>query len=99
MGRPVQNSTFVTTISLDDYANPGNAMVDPTLASGDFKVSIDGGALANLATLPTVEPSGSRLVKIDLSGSEMNGERITIQCVDQTSPKQWADRIFTIHTD
>ena len=99
MGRPVQNSAFTTTIGLMDYAVPGNLKVSPTLASGDFQVSIDGGSFANLATLPTNDPASSPSVTIALSSSEMNGERITIKCIDQTGTKEWADFMFTIHTD
>jgi hypothetical protein len=98
MGRPVQNSAFTTTIALIDKAT-GDLKVSPTLASGDFKVVIDGGAAANLTTLPTNDPGSSTCVTIALSSSEMNGERITIICIDQTSPKEWADFQFTIHTD
>lgn len=95
---PVKGVAFKTAICLEDYANPGNFKANPTIAAGDFKVSIDGGALANLATLPAVEPAGSIWVEIDGSTSEMNGDRIMFQCIDQTSPKEWADFSFTIMT-
>ena len=36
----------------------GQYKTTPTLASGDFKIEKDGGTAANLATLPTVSPSG-----------------------------------------
>ena len=94
----IKGEDFVTYITLEDYAKPGNLKSSPTLASGDFKISKDGGAFANLATLPTVEPSGSVSVKIPLSTTEMNADNILITCVDQTAPKEWADYSFTIIT-
>ena len=95
---PKKNEDFKVRISLEDYGNPGNLKSNPTLASGDFQVDIDGAGLADLATLPTVSPSSSRLVLIELSATEMDGDVITVQCVDQTSPKQWADLVISIPT-
>ncbi len=56
--------------------------VNPTIASGDFKVSIDGGAYNNLSTLPVVTPAGGTFVKFTLSTSEMDGDNITVQGID-----------------
>lgn len=95
---PVKNEDFKIRISLEDYANPGNFKVNPTIAAGDFKVSIDGGALTNLATLPTVSPAAGPLVLLELSAAEMNGDVIAIVCIDQTSPKEWADFVLSIPT-
>lgn len=69
----------------------------PTLAAGDFKVSIDGGALANLATLPTNTPASSTMVKFTLSTSEMAGDVITVVCIDAAG-SEWNDAMFTIFT-
>lgn len=69
----------------------------PTLAAGDFKVSIDGGALANLATLPTNTPASSKMVKFSLSGAEMTGDNITIICSDAAGA-EWCDVVFNIQT-
>lgn len=95
---PKKNEDFKIRISLEDYANPGNFKSSPTLAAGDFKVAVDGTALANLATLPTVSPASSVLVLLELSASEMNGDVITIVCIDQTVPKEWADFVLSIPT-
>lgn len=95
---PVKNEDFKIRISLEDYANPGNFKTNPTLAAGDFKVSIDGGALTNLTTLPTVSPAAGPLVLLELSAAEMNGDVISIVCIDQTSPKEWADFVLSIPT-
>ncbi len=95
---PVKNEDFIIYVSLYDMVNSGTFKTNPTIASGDWKVSKDGGALANLSTLPTVEPSGSMWVKISLSNTEMNADNVAIQGVDQTTPKEWADFALSIPT-
>ena len=95
---PVKNEDFSVQVALEDYANPGNFKSSPTIAAGDFKVAKDGGALANLTTLPSVAPASSVLVTIALSATEMNADVVSIVCVDQTSPKEWADLVISIPT-
>jgi hypothetical protein len=95
---PVKNEEFKVRISLEDYANAGNFKSNPTIAAGDFKVDIDGAGLGNLATLPSVSPAASVLVLISLSAAEMNGDVITLVCIDQTSPKEWSDLVVSIPT-
>lgn len=95
---PVKNEDFKIRVSLEDYANPGNFKSNPTIAAGDFKVAVDATALTNLTTLPSVSPSGSVLVLVELSASEMNGDVITIVAIDQTSPKEWSDFVLSIPT-
>jgi hypothetical protein len=95
---PIKNQDFVIRVSLADMANAGRFKASPTIAAGDFQVDIDGAGFGNLATLPSVDPAASRAVKISLSASEMNGDVITIQCVDQTSPPEWADLVISIPT-
>lgn len=65
-------------------------VTNPTLAAGDAKVSIDGGAFANLGTLPAVTPAGGVGVKITLSAGEMTGTNILICLKDQTAPEEWS---------
>lgn len=95
---PVKNEDFEIQVALEDYANPGNFKSNPTLASGDAKVAKDGGALANLTTLPAVEPASSVLVTISLSATEMNADVVSVVLVDQTNPKEWADLVISIPT-
>lgn len=95
---PKKNEDFIVYIQLEDYYNAGRKKTNPTIAAGDFKVSIDGGTLANLATLPSVAPASSSWVKITLSSTEMNGDNISVQCIDQTSPPEWTDYGFCIVT-
>lgn len=95
---PVKNETFVVYICLSDMANPGSFKSNPTIASGDFTISKDGGAFANLATLPTVTPASGVAVKIELSATEMNADNVIIVWQDQTTPKEWADGYLSIPT-
>lgn len=95
---PVKNEDFVIQIGLEDYANPGNLKSSPTIAAGDFKVSKDGGALANLTTLPVVAPAASVCVTITLSATEMNADVVTVVWQDQTAPKEWVDDLISIPT-
>lgn len=95
---PVKNEEFKIRVSLSDMSNPGSYKSSPTLAAGDFKVDKDGGGLNNLATLPSVSPAAGVLVLIELSATEMNADVVTVVCIDQTSPKEWADLVFSIPT-
>ena len=61
-------------------------------------MSKDGGALSNLTTLPVNEPASSVLVTIALSSTEMNADVVSVVCIDQTSPKEWADLVISIPT-
>lgn len=95
---PVKNEDFNFAVFLEDYASPGNWKSNPTIAAGDFQISKDYGAFANLATLPDVEPNSTRQVRVQLSSTEMNADIVVIQWVDQTNPKEWADGAITILT-
>lgn len=85
-------------IGLPDAAVGGSFKTNPTIAAGDFKISIDGGALANLTNLPTVTPAGGAQVKFILTQAETNGDNLAIWCVDQTATKEWADTLVTFQT-
>ena len=95
---PVKNEDFVIRISLSDLNTPGSFKSSPTIAAGDFKVDKDGAGLNNLATLPTVDPSGTVLVKISLSATEMNADVVSLVFIDQTNPKEWCDFVLCIPT-
>lgn len=95
---PKKSTAYIIYVGLPDSALAYAYKSNPTLAAGDAKVSIDGGALANLTTLPAVTPASSKMVKISLSTSEMNGDNITVVLSDQTAPPEWADVIVNIPT-
>lgn len=95
---PVKNEDLILYIALQDAAAPSSFKASATIAAGDWKVSKDGGSLANLTTLPSVEPSGSVMVKLTLSATEMNADNVTIVGIDQTATKEWADFMLNIPT-
>jgi hypothetical protein len=95
---PAKVSTqYIFYVSLVSQADTKLMKVNPTIAAGDFKVSIDGGALANLGTLPTVTPASSAMVKITLSTSEMAGANATVVCSDAAGA-EWCDLTINIPT-
>ena len=95
---PAKVSTqFILYVGLVSQANPKTMQANPTIAAGDFKVSIDGGALANLGTLPTVTPASGKMVKITLSTSEMAGANATVVCSDAAGA-EWCDLVVNIPT-
>ena len=95
---PKKNQAFVAYITLQDAGDSTSFKSSPTIASGDFKISKDGGAFANLTTLPTVTPAATVSVKLDLSATEMNADQVLIVWIDQTSPKEWIDGSLAINT-
>lgn len=79
------------SVALVDASDRLSLKVNPTIEVGDVKISKNGGSLANLTYTPTPEPAGSAIVKVELTDSEMDAERIDIVFSDQTNPKEWAD--------
>lgn len=76
----------------------GQYKVTPTLAAGDFKIEKDGGAAANLATLPSVAPAAGSSIEIPFSAAEMQGKHIVLRAVD-VAGAEWNDdaiHIFTV---
>ena len=94
---PKINTAYVIYIDLVSQANTKLFQVAPTIAAGDFKVSTDGGAYANLATLPVVTPAAGSTVKISLSAAEMNGASVHVQCRDAAGA-EWCDFSFNLQT-
>lgn len=96
MPNPKKGVAYTFSVSLLDAADTRALRANPTLATGDVKVSVDDGAYANITTLPTVTPAGGTKVKVSLSAAEMNGDRIDVQFIDQTATKEWTDRHVAI---
>lgn len=92
---PVLATAYSFYVSLADAADPSSFKVDPTIAEGDFKISIDSGALANLTNLPAASPSGSSLVLVSLTADEMNGAKINIQAID-VAGDEWQSLVASI---
>jgi hypothetical protein len=88
---------LILYVSLVDQSNTKLFKANPTLASGDCKISLDGGAFANLATLPTVTPAAGRAVKITLSQAETNADNLLIVFSDAAGA-EWCDLAVNIQT-
>jgi len=89
----------IVKASSTDYAIVGNTPTpDWTPAAGDVKISKDGGAFANIATLPsTVTLAGSAAWSWTLSAAETEATEIVIQIID-ASPKAVQDQFFRLQT-
>lgn len=94
---PKRAAQYICYVGVADQANTKLLKANPTIAAGDFKVSVDGGAFANLATLPTVTPASGTAVKITLSASEMTGDNIVVACIDAAGA-EWCDQLINIQT-
>jgi hypothetical protein len=95
---PVKNEDFIIYVCVYDANVPNRHKVNPTIAAGDWQISKDGGAFANLATLPAVTPASGAAVKITLSSTEMNADNVLVRWADQTDPPEWADDFLAIPT-
>lgn len=94
---PKKNTAFVFFTSLVSQGTSGVFQANPTLATGDVTVTIDGAAAANLTTLPTVTPASGKRVKVSLSAAEMNGDNITVVFSDAAG-SEWMDQTINIVT-
>jgi len=90
MSQPQKGIAYEFYLSLTEVNDPVFFITNPTLATGDFKISVDGGALTNLSTLPVVTPALSSVVKINLSSVEMGGDKIVVVGSDLVGD-QWGD--------
>jgi hypothetical protein len=94
---PQKNAQYIFYISLTSQADVKKFQVNPTIVTGDVKVSTDGGTKNNITTLPTVTPASSDQVKVTLNASEMNGDNVTVSFVDAAGA-EWADKTINIQT-
>ena len=94
---PKKNTQFIFYLSLVSQADTKLFQSNPTLAAGDVKVSTDGGAFANLGTLPAVTPASGRGVKVTLSAGEMNGDNVLVVFSDAAGA-EWCDLSISIQT-
>jgi len=75
----------------------GDLKNNPTISAGDFTISKDGGAAANLTNLPTVVGTSAQ-VEISLTATEMTADKVFLQWHDPTNPQEWVDGWMTINT-
>lgn len=91
---PAKNSSFIFPVALLTVSD-GEAALTPTLAAGDFQISV-GGAFGNPATAPTESPVGSGQIIVTLDTSETPGPWTTVRFIDQTGPKVYHDNFWTV---
>lgn len=96
-GSPLRNVAFEFYMSLVSQANTKIFQANPTLAAGDFTISIDGGTAANLATLPTVTPAAGKRIRVQLSAAEMTGSNIVVTGSD-VAGAEWCDATISLQT-
>lgn len=84
-------------VELTSQASPNTFQANPTLATNDAKISKDDGSLVNLTTLPTVSPASGKIVKVQLSASEMSAERVNVILSD-VAGDEWCDLAINIRT-
>jgi hypothetical protein len=102
MPLPKKNVVFTFDVVLIAQASRPSVKTTPTLAAGDVKVcgangTSDLSSLANITTLPSETPSGSGVVKVSLSSSEMNFDRVVIRFIDAAG-SEWDDLVVEILT-
>jgi hypothetical protein len=88
---------YIFYVCLVSQADVKLFQVNPTLAAGDVTITKDGGAFANLTTLPTVTPAGGKSVKVTVSATETTSDNMLIVFSDAAGG-QWCDVAFPIQT-
>ena len=92
----IKGQIYNDYLTLPSFASFSFSMqVTPTIVAGDVKVVKDGGAPANIATLPTV--SGT-VVTYTLSATETNADSILVLFKDQAGD-EWVDVTVKIETE
>lgn len=87
---PIRGQQYIFYVELPSQTTPSIMQVNPTLASGDVKISKDGGATANLNTLPAVTPASGKAVKVTVSATEMDADNVSITFSDAAGA-EWCD--------
>lgn len=93
----LKNNAFIFYLTLISQADTDIFQANPTLAAGDVRISIDGGALANITVLPTAIGAG-KILSVPLSAAEMNGNEIAVLFSD-VAGNEWQDAMIVISTE
>lgn len=92
---PKKNTAYSFEIGLWSQADPTALKSAPTIASGDFKISVDGAAPTNCTNTPAA--SGT-VVTVALTASEMNGDRIHVVWQD-VAGAEWISGWIMLYTN
>lgn len=92
-------SDAVTFVVPDVASSSSDRFFNTTapFASGDVKISIDGGAVANTTNLPT-RIGSTPLFTLTLTAAELQGSEIDVYLVDADGPA-WRDTLLKIRTE
>jgi hypothetical protein len=93
---PVRAVAYTTYVSLVSQADTKLFKTSASLATGDVKVSKDGGSFNNIGTLP-VEISTTGVLSLALTGTEMTADTVVVLFRD-ASGAEWCDLALTLHT-
>lgn len=74
----------------------GQFVNNPPVGAGDYQISLDGAAFANLANLPTVI-AGTPVIRVTLSATEMAASDAVIRGISQTTA--WAANYTEVQTE
>jgi hypothetical protein len=94
---PKKAQAYTFYLGLLTQADTRLLKANPTLAAGDVKVSKDGGAFANLTTLPDAYPAAGRAVRVQLSAPEMTADNVVVVFTDAAGA-EWCDALVSITT-
>jgi hypothetical protein len=86
---PIKQNTAGQTVYVMLFSGT-DIVTTPTIAAGDFKASLDGGAEANPTVLPFESPAGSGWVAWTPTAAETNGEVMKLRWVDAAGA-EWDD--------
>ena len=93
---PKKNTAYECYVALVSQANTKIVQISPTMAAGDVKVSTDNGTSSNITTLPVIG-TNTRVLKVNLSAAEMNGDNVTVIFSDAAGA-EWCDLVLNIQT-
>ena len=95
MSLPKKSEAYNFYLALVDVTDSRLFVSDPTIELGDFKVSKDGGSYVNLEELPVVTPAGTISVKINLSETEMDADKVLVKAFD-ANDDEWNEVLVFI---
>jgi hypothetical protein len=94
---PIKGEEFQFDVGLQSISSGGRFQVNPTIADGDALVYKDGGAGATLTNIPTAV-TGTVVVKVSLTATEMDADKVTVVFRDLTASPEWGDVFICIPT-
>ena len=97
--KPIKGRAYVFNVGLVDFANTKVLKSAPTIAAGDFQVSLNNGtSFANLTNLPV---ANGVVVNISLTVAEMSADNIVVRCIDASgggTTNDWCDQMISFET-